>query len=195
MPAAKLNEQTLLRMLANGEEFALEEMYKQYWQPLFISAYNVTRDKEASNDILQDIFLQLWVRRQSLQITGSIEAYLHTAVRYQCFKFIRKSTTVNRFFENLDVRLSATAADEPLLMKQLTEQVNSAVQTLPKQCMLIYKLSREQHLSNLQIAEELHISVKTVESQMTIALKRLRLFLNDAAFSTIIIAGIALYRF
>jgi RNA polymerase sigma-70 factor (family 1) len=189
LPAMNVNEKNILQKLANGDETALAEMYREYWQSLFISAYNIIKDKEACSDILQDIFLQLWVRREKLEITSSLEAYLHTAVRYHVFKHIRKSTYVNRYFENLELRFSAASADEEIMLKQLNEQVAHAVQSLPKQCMLIFKLSREEHLSNREIAEQLNISVKTVENQMTIALRRLRLSLNDAAFGTLLIAG------
>jgi RNA polymerase sigma-70 factor (family 1) len=184
-----LNEKNILQKLANGDETALAEIYREHWQSLFISAYNIIKDKETCSDILQDIFLQLWVRREKLEITGSLEAYLHTAVRYQVFKHIRKSTNVNRYFENLELRFSAASADEEIVLKQLNEHLAQAVKSLPKQCMLIFKLSREEQLSNREIAEQLNISVKTVENQMTIALRRLRLSLNDAVFGTLLITG------
>jgi RNA polymerase sigma-70 factor (family 1) len=192
MSSIKSNEQILLASLANGDENAFAEIYKLHWQSLFVSAYNVTRDKGACNDILQDIFLQLWLRREKIAITGSLEAYLHTAVRYQVFKYIRKSTRVSHLFEQLDQRLSETPADGQVIFKELNEQVTNAVESLPSQCMLIYKLSREQQLSNREIAEQLNISIKTVENQMTIALRRLRVSLNDAAFSIAVISCINL---
>lgn len=176
------NENDLLSALAKGHEDALKVIYQKYWDRLFLSAYNVLKDKEACEDIIQEIFIQLWQRRESLHITTSLPAYLFTATRYQVFHVIRKSAGRQELFEDLDKRLLADAPDIPLYIKEIQERVNVAVENLPDKCREIYKLSREEHLSYREIAEKLQISPKTVENQITIALKRLRGTLGDLMF-------------
>lgn len=176
------NENELLSALAQSREEALEVIYQKYWDRLFLSAYNVLKDKEACEDIIQEIFIQLWQRRESLNVTVSLQAYLFTATRYQVFHAIRKSNVRQELFDDLEKRFLADAPDIPLYLKDIQERVNVAVENLPEKCKKIYKLSREEHLSYKEIAERLQISPKTVENQITIALKRLRDSLGDLMF-------------
>lgn len=168
------DERQLLSLLATGNEEALAIIFQTYWQPLFLSAYNVLKDKEACEDIVQEIIIQLWQKRESLHITTSLSAYLFTATRYQVFHFIRKSAGRQELFENLEERFSIDTPDILLYAKDLQERINIAVERLPEKCRVIYKLSRERQLSYKAIAEHLQISPKTVENQMSIALKKLR---------------------
>lgn len=168
------NEEEVLLSLMKGDEKALKLIYLKYWQRLFISAYNVLKDKEVCEDIIQDIMIQLWNKRETLVITTSLSAYLFAATRYQVFHFIRKSHGRAQLLENLKERFSTNAPDLPLYAKDLQERINAAVEGLPEKCRNIYKLSREQNLSYTAIAYQLQISQKTVENQLSIALKKLR---------------------
>lgn len=181
-------ETTLLRRLAEDDEAALTLIYKQFWQPLFISAYNIIKDKKACEDIVQEIFMQLWIKRKTLQVRESLKAYLMTATRYQVFRYIRKMPARNDLFEGLEERLSAPSTDHALLQKDLMRQVEVIVSDLPEKCRVIYRLSREEYLSHKEIAERLDISTKTVENQLTIALRRLRHSL-EGAFLLLFIFG------
>ena len=184
MPIYPLNkdEEKILFSLSQHDEEALKFLYQKYWQPLFISAYNVLKDKDACEDIIQDIFIQLWQKRESLSITTSLSAYLFTATRYQVFHSIRKSAVREELFENIEERFVADAPDIPLYTKDLQERINAAVENLPEKCKEIYKLSREHQLSYKAIAARLKISSKTVENQLSIALKKLRSELSDLMF-------------
>ena len=168
------NEKQLLSSLASGNEAALTFIYHKLWDRLFLSAYNVLKDKEACEDIVQEIFIQLWQKKEQLVIRTSLEAYLVSATRYQVFHLIKKGSKRKELFENLEERFSADGADALLYVKETQKTIDVAVDNLPEKCKNIYKLSRENHLSYKQIAEQLQISTKTVENQLTIALKRLR---------------------
>jgi len=176
------NENELLTALAQGHEDALKIIYRKYWDRLFLSAYNILKDKEACEDIIQDLFVQLWQKREQLTITTSLGAYLFTATRYQVFRTIRRSPVRKELFEDLDQRFLADGPEIPLYVKEIQETINAAVEGLPGKCREIYRLSREEHLSNKDIAANLQISPKTVENQLTIALKRLREALGDLLF-------------
>jgi RNA polymerase sigma-70 factor (ECF subfamily) len=173
------NENELLTSLSAGNESALKFIYHKYWKLLLISAHNVLKDKEACEDIIQDIFIQLWQNREHLTITTSLQAYLFTATRYQVFHLIKKTAGRRELFENLDERFSTDAPDIPLYAKDMQARVNVAIEDLPEKCRNIYKLSREANLSYKKIAEQLQISPKTVENQISIALKKIRDALGD----------------
>ncbi|MBS1916933.1 MAG: RNA polymerase sigma-70 factor [Bacteroidetes bacterium] len=175
------DEAILLRRLAAGDELALEEIYKSLWQKLFMAAYNILRNKTACEDIVQDIFLQLWAKRSTLQINESVEAYLYSAVRYQVFRYIRNNPCVNHFFEDVEERTAEVSPEMMFRQKEIAEIVNQTVSQLPEKCRAVYKLSREEQLSHKEIAQLLHISTKTVENHLTIALRKLRTSLGRFA--------------
>ena len=177
-----LNDSDLLSSLSQDNDEALKLLYKKYWQPLFLSAYNVLKDKEACEDMVQDIFIQLWQKRASLVIKTSLSAYLFTATRYQVFHYIKHAATRVELFQNLEEKFMTPAPDIPLYAKDLQEKIDKAVDNLPDKCRDIYKLSREQQLSYRQIADQLQISPKTVENQLSIALKKLRFALGEFLF-------------
>lgn len=164
----------LLLRLNQGDESALVEIYKQFWQPLFISAYNILKDKESCEDILQNLFINLWNKREQLQIHTSLEAYLHTAVRYRVFTYIRDGKKIREFMENFREPEHTPSPEVELLRKEIEGQVHDIINQLPDRCKAIYKLSREQQLSHQEIATKLGLSKKTVENQITIALRRIR---------------------
>ena len=172
-----MNDKVLLDRLIKGDEKALNEIYLIYWQELFLSAYNVLKDKAACEDIIQDLFLQLWQKRDTLRI-DSLRAYLFTAVRYIVFRQIRTGKVRSELFDAIGERMDMIPADALLEEREMNLQVARAVAALPEKCREVYKLSREEELSHKEIASKLNISTKTVENQITIALKRVRSSLN-----------------
>jgi RNA polymerase sigma-70 factor (family 1) len=175
------DEKELLYHLSRGDETALLAIYQLHWNRLFTAAFNVLKDRSACEDILQEIFLQVWLKRESLTIKTTLSAYLYAATRYQVFRVIRKTPVSGHVFDNLEERLTSPAADKDLHFKELSNRIDQIVDTLPEQCRLIFRMSREEHLSHKQIAERLGITPKTVENQIAIALKKLRASLGDSA--------------
>jgi RNA polymerase sigma-70 factor (family 1) len=173
------NEKELLLRLSGGDESALTQIYILYWKPIFIHAYNVLKDKMVCEDIVQDIFMQLWRKRSTLHITDTLGGYLFAATRYQVFDVIRRSPHKYYLFDNIEERMYSPSADQATIEKDLQQHITNEVSKLPEKCRLIYKLSREEYLPHKEIAEKLQISIKTVENQLTIALRRLRLSLRD----------------
>ncbi|HLK29754.1 MAG TPA: RNA polymerase sigma-70 factor [Puia sp.] len=177
----KYDERMILERLAAGDELALEEIYKSLWHKLFMASYNILHNKTACEDIVQDIFLQLWAKRTSINIKESLEAYLYSAARYQVFRYIRNHPTESHFFEDVEERIADTSPEIMFQQKEIAKIVDDTVSRLPEKCRTIYKLSREEQLSHKEIAQLLHISTKTVENHLTIALRKLRTSLNRFA--------------
>lgn len=173
----------LINRLRNGEESALTELYNKFWQSLFVSSYNVLKDRELCEDIIQDIFMNIWHNREKLEINISLKGYMYACARYQVFNQFKKNKDKIHveLFEDLDKRFQYSTPETQLMHDELLDQINSIVQALPEKCQLVYKLSREEQLSHKEIAERLDISTKTVENHITKALHVIRLSMGTSA--------------
>jgi len=173
----------LINRLRNGDESALTELYNKFWQSLFVSSYNVLKDKELCEDIIQDIFMNIWHNREKLEINISLKGYMYACARYQVFNQFKKNKDKIHveLFEDLDKRFQYSTPETQLMHDELLDQINSIVQALPEKCQLVYKLSREEQLSHKEIAERLDISTKTVENHITKALHVIRLSMGTSA--------------
>lgn len=173
----------LINRLRNGDESALTELYNKFWQSLFVSSYNVLKDKELCEDIIQDIFMNIWHNREKLEINISLKGYMYACARYQVFNQFKKNKDKIHveLFEDLDKRFQYSTPETQLMHDELLDQINSIVEALPEKCQLVYKLSREEQLSHKEIAERLDISTKTVENHITKALHVIRISMGTSA--------------
>lgn len=173
----KINsDKILIKRLNEEDELALTTIYNRYWKLLFVYAINVLKNKELSKDVVQDVFISLWDNRKQLKIKVSLKSYLYASTRYQVFAKIRKKEHKLHvaLFDDIDNRLKKTSPETKLIYKELVEQINHVVALLPEKCRIVYKLSREEHLSHKEISQRLNISTKTVENHITKALRALR---------------------
>lgn len=166
----------LMEKLENDDQQAFSEIYSRHWEYMYQSAYAILREPNASKDIVQDIFIWIWEHRSVAKIQN-LKPYLKTAVKFKVSNFIRSGNIRQSLFDQL-AEFSAdvlTPSDEELVeLKQLTQIIQQAIGNLPLKCQEIFRLSRESHLSNQEIANNLSISVKTVENQITNAIRKLR---------------------
>jgi len=174
-----LTDRQLLDLLQQGNESALTEIYTRYWSKLYLQAYNIVRDRQISEDIVQEVMVQLWIRRSVTEI-ASLKAYLYTCVKYQVFKALpvarAKVNIIQQQFAYVD------DTDSLLMTRDFQRQLDDVVSKLPAKCRDVFNLSRKDHLSTKEVAIRLGISPKTVENQLTIALRRIRFALDNALF-------------
>lgn len=165
----------LLDILSEDNQQAFNTIYSRHWESMYKAAFFILKDADSCKDIVQDIFIWIWEHRHSLHIVN-LNAYLRAAVKFKVANYIRSGNIRESFFNELAaLRFSQQNPYEYLVeFKQLKEIILQAISDLPDRCREIYQLSRDGELSNQEIADRLQISVKTVENQMTIALKRLR---------------------
>lgn len=179
MPANEgLQDEELLVMLQQGDEHALTLLYRRHWQSLFLTAYQVLKDREACKDLVQELFTEVWQKASGIRLTGSFKAYLANSIRYKVFRYIRQNPVREEWFEQLTERMQTPSPESELAVKELQALLNALVNALPEKCAQIYRMSREQQLSYKEIAGRLNVSVKTVENQINIALRRLRIALQ-----------------
>lgn len=171
-------DEELLEMLRNGDEQALTLLYGRHWQYLFLTAWQLLKDREACKDLVQELFTELWQKCAGIRLTGSLKAYLTNSIRYKVFRYIRQNPVREELFEHLSERMQTPSPESELAVKELQALLNALVDELPEKCALIYRMSREQQLSYKEIAGRLNVSVKTVENQINIALRRLRMALR-----------------
>ena len=153
---------------------------------MFLVAFNIVKDRSSAEDIVQDILIAVWEKRKNLVIQHSLKAYLFSSVRYASYKeWKRILTSPNESIESLELP-NDDSPIEHLAYHELKNQISQVINDLPARCKEVYILSRENQLSHKEIAERMNISTKTVENQLTKALRILRLSLNNVPFVVIL---------
>lgn len=178
----KLDDDTLVKLLQKGNDAAFTEIYHRYWNRLFsVAANKLNYDLKLAEELVQDIFLDLWHRREVLHIRSSLSLYLAAAMKYKVIDARLKKKRMAAYAENLAVQVPPgdTSTEKQISFDELQHELSALVSSLPEKCQLVYKLSREAGYSQKEIAHHLSISEKTVESHLARAVKTLRLGLKN----------------
>ncbi len=162
-------ERELLCRVANGEEAAFGFLFRAYHHRLGAYLLRLTESKPATEEIVQDVFLKIWLRRESLREVESFDAYLFTAARNHAFNHLRKMARERSHMAQLTYRPETQQEEDPL-----GEMLDAVVERLPPQQKNVYVLHRQQGLSHAEIAKRLHLSVQTVRKHMSLALRSIR---------------------
>lgn len=155
---------------------AFEQLFKQHFSSLVYFARKYVKDLDSSKEIVHDVYVNLWEKRDTINPEKALKSYLFTAVHNRCLNFIRDNKKFNRNIEDLgtiEINYSQ-ASDDNLTSEELSDKINKTIENLPEKCREVFMLSRFGDLKYNEIADQLGISVKTVEAQMSKALKVLR---------------------
>lgn len=171
----RLESNELLERLRQGDESAFDTIFRAWYSSLVRSAESIVRSRAVAEEVVQDVMLELWRRRESLARDSSPQAYLFQSTRNRALNHVRHER-VERRGEPDAVGLEAVGASAPaqLIEEEIEVALKSAVSELPARCREIFELSRTHELRYAEIATVLGISVKTVEAQMGKALRILR---------------------
>ena len=169
-------DQELLQMLqGEDEDLAVELFFKKYYHYLCNVIFRVLPDATIAEDLAQDVFFEFWKKREQVSITTSAKAYLKRAAINKTLNYIRDQKI--RFTDEEELPALPTdslSSQQKLENSELETLIREAIDRLPERCRLVFMLSRFEELSYQEIAEQLNISVKTVENQISKALKFLR---------------------
>lgn len=168
-----MSDAELLGGLRAGRKDAYESIFKSYYAQLVGAAESMLRERSAAEDVVQDVMVELWKRRHSIDVDTSLRAYLFRAVRNRSLNQIRHRKVAPLADPEAADRV-AGSPDRVFETRELNTALRKAVATLPDRCREVFELSRVQGLSYAEIGKVLDISVKTVEAQMGKALRVLR---------------------
>lgn len=179
--AVDLLEQNMYLALKEGKENAFEMIFKTFYKPLCSYAYSFLNDKDEAEEVVQATFISVWEKRDGIEIQTSLKSYLYRMVRNSCLNVIKHEKVKNEHVAHQMAtgEYSHESVSQAVVSSELESKIYDAMKTLPEQCRLVFQLSRFEELKYAEIAGQLNISVKTVESHMGKALKLMREHLKD----------------
>ena len=166
-------EQDLLRQLIRGDIAGYEVLFHKYYPTFFAFIKGMTKETAVAEDIAQNIFMKVWLNREKLDAAKSIRNYLFVLAKHEIYNYFR---TKSRTFTTLKEAIAQT--EEKLDLAETAEQVETIVGKMPPQRQQIFRMSRFEHMPSREIAEQLNLSVRTVDKHLELALKELRKYLN-----------------
>lgn len=172
-----LQIQNLLdRISKNGDEKALQQLFELYGNSLLRFSISIIKKKELAEEVVCDVFFQLWLQRKKVASIENIKAYLFTATKNTTLNYLEKEKRVKfSLLEDIAVALPVdeVCPETELITAELRNAIDQAIQQLPERCKLIFSLAKIEQFKYKEIAQILGISVKTIDHQLTIAIKKI----------------------
>lgn len=176
---SELSDDALIGLIKSHNQVAFVCIYDRYWSEMYACAFHIFPHRETCEDLIHDVFLYLWTSRERLQIK-SLRDYLYIAIKNKSLNKIRSQKQLTEITEEKHEHIvSDAASDGQLLLREIDGAFENGILSLPEKCREIMILSRKEHLSNKEIASRLNISPKTVENQINIGLRKMRLLMDD----------------
>jgi RNA polymerase sigma-70 factor (ECF subfamily) len=183
MPSVRVSESDLVARIRAGDERALEVVFRAHYAALCDFARRYVREHALAEELVQDLFADLWARRASWHVTGSLRAYLYSAVRNRALN-LRRRQAIERDWERDETDADVSALhqsperpDDALEQRDARTRLHAALESLPERCRLVMHLRWRDQLHHAEIAAIMGISVKGVEIQLSRGLRALRLLL------------------
>lgn len=191
------SDTALLKRLAENEHTALELLFKQYYKQLVRFAREIVKSNDQAEDMVQEVFVKIWEKRNQLSDSVQLKPYLYVAVKNHCLNQLKLNERKYWMEDEMedDIRLSTPDATGQLDAKQLQSKIEQAIEALPPKCGLIFKMSRFEEKSYKEIAEALELSIKTVENQMGKALAILRQSVGNYLGKMITLLATAIWNY
>ena len=175
-------QQRLLTQIAACDEGALRQVYHHFYKKLLQFAYILTKNREAAEELVEDVFIKFWKNKQHAEAIRNLKVYLYTATKNTCLNYLssKANESITKPFDAINIELSGPVCPDQLLIFQETfDKIKSAIETLPPKCKMIFKLIREDGLKYKEVAEVLNLSPHTIDAQMTIAIRRIAFLVRE----------------
>jgi len=176
-----INEKDLIVRLKAGDQTAFELLFHFYYPGLVMYSVQFTTDRMEAEEIVQDFFVRFWQKHQQILLTDSLKSYLFLSVKNGCLNYLKHKKVEEKYIRQMAELSNRHLAYDPdlYLASELQEKVKNVIDLLPEKCREIFIMSRIQGLKNEEIATNLNLSKRTVETQISKALKVLRIELKD----------------
>ncbi|MCS3800297.1 RNA polymerase sigma-70 factor [Niastella sp. OAS944] len=177
------NTTITMKPLSADSEQEFEQLFKDHFKSLYAYAFTILKNEAIAEETVQNVFYKIWEKKVPDNIQTSLKAYLYKAVYHESLNYLKHQKIKARYqlhvMQQTNNHNDHQGASRKILVKELEEKLRDAMNALPQQCRTIFQLSRFEGLKYQEIADQLGISVKTVENQMGKALKQLRVKLID----------------
>lgn len=166
----------LIRQFKDGDHHSFKKLYQKYAPKLYGFSKKYLSSSEEAEEIVQEVFLRLWEKKQNIDESQSFSSYIIQAAKHRIFNGFRKKVNEQAYLDFLIYadQSSTNFTDMEVDYREIKHKAEKAISAMPPKRQEIFRLSRESGLKNREIADKLHISIKTVENQMSQALKFLR---------------------
>lgn len=163
-----MKDQEILFLLKDGNEKAFSYLYERMWKSLFDNAYRRLPDEDVVKGLIQDLFVELWQKRTSIEIHTSLASYLNTALKYKIFNYI-KSIQIREDYKKKQILFQSSThnpIEDKLYGNELQLAFDNCLKQIPRKCKTVFLLRLNEGLSYAEIAHTLNISKSTVEKHM-----------------------------
>jgi RNA polymerase sigma-70 factor (ECF subfamily) len=164
---------SLIAQLKSGNKLAFSQLYRYHYPRIFSFLYSSLKDRFLAEDFTQDLFFRLWVNREHLDEDMPLDPYFFTMAKHTVLNFYKRKEVEKRYLETLTGE-PESPIEENVYCKELQRLINEAIDSMPAQQQKVFQLSREEGLANTEIANQLHISKRTVEKHISNSLKLVR---------------------
>lgn len=169
----------LFKRIKKSDQRAFEALFRTYYPFLCLYATRLIKDAAAAEEIVQELFIRLWEKRTDVDIETSVKNYLFRAVKNYCLNHIKHIKVKDEYFRKIQLHHNIEQSVDFEWDTDLMQKIEEGIASLPEKRREIFKLSRLEGLKYREIADRLNVSIKTVETQMGIAIKTLRIKLRD----------------
>ncbi len=169
------------KVISDNDASAFSQLYVAFLPKLLPFAQSIIKNKELSEEIVSDVFIKVWERRERLKDIVNFKLYLYVSTKNTALNYLKRHFRKNVISiddMNIDLSSATYTPEQILISTELINKINSAISMLPAKCKLIFKLAKEDGLKYNEIAHLLNISIKTIDSQMAIAIKRIAATIN-----------------
>lgn len=174
------SDEQLIALLQTDSDLAIDWIFRRYYPMCRKAALRILKDEHLAEDLTQDVFLELWKKREKRQINTALKAYLRRSIMNRCLNYIRDQKMAFDDEDKLpEWPSSASDALTNIETEELEQTLQKAIDALPERCRIVFTLSRFEDMSYQQVADHLGISIKTVENQISKALRLLRLAVEN----------------
>jgi RNA polymerase sigma-70 factor, ECF subfamily len=173
-------EHILFKKIRAGDEKAFEALFRHYYPHLCLYATRILKNPSVAEEIVQELFVRLWEKRKETEIETSVKNYLFRAAKNNCLNHIKHNQIKNEYSQKVLAESNPEDTSEDIeTQSELFQKIEESIAALPEKRQEIFRLSRQEGLKYREIAEKMNISIKTVETQMGLAIKTLREKLRD----------------